>query len=168
MRKKNSTLEFGRERNEFLLRSFRESIAAQSKISIDNAFRQATEKPAPRFWVSEVRAANVIGKMLAGDDPTADYHERFWKSELLDFVILQQDAFDAIDANCPIERQKMMYNMVLDICRHDFPFTDFEECSQFFKGLINLFRQMNYSEWGSEKFEDYKRQIAEYVQEKAK
>lgn len=72
MRNKNSTLEFGRERNEFLLRSFRESIAAQSRISIDNAFRQATEKPAPRFWVSEVRAANVIGKMLAGDDPTAD------------------------------------------------------------------------------------------------
>lgn len=72
MRKKNSTLEFGRERNRFLLRSFRESIAAQSKISLDNAFRQASEKPAPRFWVSEVRASNVIGRMLAGDDPTAD------------------------------------------------------------------------------------------------
>ena len=37
-----------------------------------------------------------------------EYHERFWKSELIDFVILQQDAFDEIDANCPIERQKMM------------------------------------------------------------
>ena len=36
--------------------------------------------------------------------------------------------------------------MVLDICRKDFAFADFEECSQFFKGLINLFRQMNYSQ----------------------
>ena len=97
-----------------------------------------------------------------------EYHERFWKSELLDFVILQQDAFDDIDANCPIERQKMMYEMVLDICRKDFGFADFEQCSQFFKGLINLFRQMNYSEWKSEKFENYRKQIVEYVSEQSK
>ena len=65
-------------------------------------------------------------------------------------------------------RQKMMYKMVLDICRKDFAFADFEECSQFFKGLINLFRQMNYSEWQSEKFEGYRKQIEEYVSEKIK
>ena len=95
-----------------------------------------------------------------------EYHERFWKSELIDFVILQQDAFDAIDANCPIERQKMMYELVIGICRMDFEFADFEQCSQFFKGLINLFRQMNYSEWQSEKFHDYKRQVEQYVNDK--
>ena len=78
-------------------------------------------------------------------------------------MILQQDAFDDIDANCPIERQKTMYGMVIDICRRDFGFTDFERCAQFFKGLINLFRQMNYSEWRSEKFEGYERQIADYL-----
>ncbi|MBQ8554116.1 MAG: V-type ATP synthase subunit A, partial [Alistipes sp.] len=83
--------------------------------------------------------------------------------ELLDFVILQQDAFDSIDANCPIERQKMMYEMVLDVCHKSFSFTDFEACSRYFKGLINLFRQMNYSEWQSDKFFDYKRQIEETV-----
>jgi len=58
--------------------------------------------------------------------------------------------------------------MVLAICRRDFGFTDFEECSQFFKGLINLFRQMNYSEWKSAKFEEYRKQIEQYVSEKSK
>ncbi len=129
-------------------------------------------------WVDMVYAGKTIvqrGKeandqinILGDDGVPVDYHERFWKSELIDFVILQQDAFDEIDANCPMERQKMMYKMVIDICRIDFPFTDFEECSKFFKGLINLFRQMNYTEWQSEKFEQYKRQIAEYVSEKTK
>ena len=124
-------------------------------------------------WVSEVYEGKTIvqrGKEandqinILGDDgvPVA-YHERFWKSELIDFVILQQDAFDDIDANCPIERQKMMYEMVLDVCHKSFDFGDFESCSKFFKGLINLFRQMNYSEWQSEKFFDYKRQIEETV-----
>ena len=124
-------------------------------------------------WVDAVYAGKTIvqrGKeandqinILGDDGVPVEYHERFWKSELIDFVILQQDAFDAIDANCPMERQKMMYEMVIGICRRDFGFADFEECSQFFKGLINLFRQMNYSEWGSEKFEDYKRQIEAYL-----
>ena len=129
-------------------------------------------------WVDNVYAGKTLvqrGKeandqinILGDDGVPVEYHERFWKSELIDFVILQQDAFDDIDANCPLERQKMMYKMVLDICRKDFAFADFEECSQFFKGLINLFRQMNYSEWKSEKFEDYRKQIEQYVSEKTK
>ena len=129
-------------------------------------------------WVDRVYAGKTIvqrGKeandqinILGDDGVPVEYHERFWKSELIDFVILQQDAFDDIDANCPIERQKMMYEMVLDVCRKSFGFADFEECSQFFKGLINLFRQMNYSEWKSAKFEDYRKQIEAYVDAKMK
>ena len=127
-------------------------------------------------WVAAVYAGKTIvqrGKeandqinILGDDGVPVEYHERFWKSELIDFVILQQDAFDDIDANCPIERQKMMYKLVLDICRKDFGFADFEECSQFFKGLINLCRQMNYTEWQSEKFNDYLKQIEQYVSAK--
>lgn len=118
--------------------------------------------------VQRGKEANDQINILGDDGVPVEYHERFWKSELIDFVILQQDAFDAIDANCPMERQRMMYKMVLSICDRDFGFTDFEQCSQFFKGLINLFRQMNYSEWKSEKFEDYRRQIEQYVGETTK
>jgi len=117
--------------------------------------------------VQRGKEANDQINILGDDGVPTEYHERFWKSELIDFVILQQDAFDAIDANCPTERQKMMYNMVLDICRKQFDFADFEECSQYFKSLINLFRQMNYSEWQSEQFEDYRRQIEKFVNEKS-
>ena len=116
--------------------------------------------------VQRGKEANDQINILGDDGVPVEYHERFWKSELIDFVILQQDAFDEIDANCPIERQKMMYEMVLDICDREFGFTGFEECASFFKGLINLFRQMNYSEWKSEKFEDYRRQIEKTVSEK--
>ena len=139
--------------------------------------REYLDEHIEKDWVDLVYAGKTIvqrGKeandqinILGDDGVPVEYHERFWKSELLDFVILQQDAFDDIDANCPIERQKMMYEMVLGICRRDFGFADFERCAQFFKGLINLFRQMNYSEWKSEKFEQYRQQIEQYVDEKA-
>ena len=113
--------------------------------------------------VQRGKEANDQINILGDDGVPLEYHERFWKSELLDFVILQQDAFDDIDANCPIERQKMMYEMVLDVCHKSFEFTDFEACSRFFKGLINLFRQMNYSEWKSDKFYEYKSQIEQVL-----
>ena len=118
--------------------------------------------------VQRGKEANDQINILGDDGVPVEYHERFWKSELVDFVILQQDAFDEIDANCPLERQKMMYEMVLDVCHRNFGFNDFEECSQFFKSLINLFRQMNYSEWKSDKFYDYKSQIEKLVNDKAK
>jgi len=126
-------------------------------------------------WVDSVYAGKTLvqrGKeandqinILGDDGVPVEYHERFWKSELIDFVILQQDAFDEIDANCPLERQKMMYELVLDICRREFRFADFERCAAFFKTLINLFRQMNYSEWQSEKFAEYRSQIESLVNE---
>ena len=83
----------------------------------------------------------------------------FWKSELVDFIILQQDAFDDIDALCPLERQKYMLELVLDICHKDFDFEDFEACRKFFKELINDLRQMNYSEFKGERFNEYREQI---------
>ena len=121
--------------------------------------REYLDEHIEKDWVDLVYAGKTIvqrGKeandqinILGDDGVPVEYHERFWKSELIDFVILQQDAFDDIDANCPMERQQMMYKMVLGICNQEFAFADFEACSQFFKGLINLFRQMNYSEWKS-------------------
>lgn len=75
MRKPNSIPEFGDQRNRFLLESFRASIAAQSRIAVNNAFKTAAGAPAPRFWVSEARAAAVVGKMLSGEDPTLSMYE---------------------------------------------------------------------------------------------
>ncbi len=116
-------------------------------------------------WVAKVLAAkNYVrrGKEAAeqinilGDDGVPmSYHINFWKSELIDFVILQQDAFDPVDSLCPIERQRFMLDLVLKICEKDFEFDDFEACRAFFKDLINELRQMNYAPWQSEKFQQY-------------
>ena len=114
------------------------------------------------------KAKNIIRKgkdandqinILGDDGVPMSYHELFWKSELVDFVILQQDAFDAIDSVTPMDRQKYMLEFVLSICEQNYKFEDYEQCRNFFKELINLLRQMNYSEFKSEKFENYKQQI---------
>src|SRR5690606_5018127 len=88
---------------------------------------------------------------ILGDDAVpVDYHVKHWKSELLDFIILQQDAFDQVDQNTPIQRQKYMLKKVLEICDFDFEFEGYEEVSLVFKKLINIFKQMNYSGFNSD------------------
>ncbi len=117
--------------------------------------------------VQRGKEANEQINILGDDGVPIEYHDRFWKSELIDFVILQQDAFDSIDCNTPMDRQRFMFNMVLSICDRNFRYEGFEDCSAFFKNLINLFRQMNYSEYRSERFESYRAEIEQLVAEKS-
>ncbi|WP_294081251.1 MULTISPECIES: V-type ATP synthase subunit A [unclassified Proteiniphilum] len=123
--------------------------------------------------VNEAKTRLLRGKEIAeqinilGDDgvPTA-YHITFWKSELIDFIVLQQDAFDDIDSVTPIERQKYILDLVTDICRTDFEFDHFDKVADFFKELINIGRQMNYSEFRSDKFNEYRKQLDELIDRK--
>lgn len=120
-------------------------------------------------WVDKVnKAKNIVlrGKeayeqinILGDDGVPMEYHLRYWKSELVDFIILQQDAFDKIDCSCPIERQKFMLELVLDVCDKNVEFDNFEECVSYYKGLINILRQMNYSEFKSENFYKFLEQL---------
>jgi V/A-type H+-transporting ATPase subunit A len=112
-----------------------------------------------------IRAQEVKEQInILGDDGVpVDYHETFWKGELIDFAILQQDAFDAVDANTSLTRQKAMLDKVLELVRTDFAFDDFNAARDFFKRLINLFKQLNYSDFESDKYRDFERQIAEFI-----
>jgi len=105
---------------------------------------------------------------ILGDDAVpVDYHVQYWKSEVIDNVILQQDAFDKIDQNSPMERQKYMLNMVLEICDAAFDFENFEEVSDFFKKQINQLKQMNYSEFESDKFKEYESELRSNLEERS-
>lgn len=101
--------------------------------------------------------------ILGDDGVPVEYHVTFWKAELIDFVILQQDAFDDIDCNSPLARQKYMLDLVAKICHTGFEFEDFNQVTAFFKGLINVLKQMNYSEFESDDFKKYLAQCEEMI-----
>lgn len=120
-------------------------------------------------WIDKVlKARNITlrGKeaydqinILGDDGVPMEYHLRYWKSELVDFILLQQDAFDEVDCQTPLERQKFMLDLVLDVCDREYNFEKFEECVTYFKNLINIMRQINYSPYKSEQFNNYLQQL---------
>ena len=123
--------------------------------------------------VNEIKTRLQRGKEIAeqinilGDDGVpVEYHVTFWKSELIDFVILQQDAFDEIDAVTPMERQETIVNMVIDICHTEFEFDNFNEVMDYFKKMINVCKQMNYSKFKSPEYDDFVKQLNELIQER--
>ena len=101
--------------------------------------------------------------ILGDDGVPVDYHETFWKSEIIDFVILQQDAFDEVDAVTSLERQEDILNLVTEICEIDFKFDNFQDVVDYFKKMINLCKQMNYSVYKSEQYNDFVGQIREML-----
>ncbi|MFO1471782.1 MAG: V-type ATP synthase subunit A [Turneriella sp.] len=108
--------------------------------------------------------ANDQIAILGDDSVPISYHITLWKGELVDFTILQQDAFDKIDQSTPMERQKYMLNLVAEICNVDFHFAHFEDVGTFFKKLINLAKQMNYSEFGDASFKKYEAELRSAVE----
>lgn len=153
-------------------------IDSYSKYLEYPEIREFLDEKIEKGWADMVaKAKNIIRQgrdaaeqinILGDDGVPMSYHETFWKSELLDFVFLQQDAFDAVDSLCPLERQKYMLNLILDICDRKFEFDNFEDCRNFFKEMINDLRQMNYTVFHSEDFEKYNSQLSKLLEENGK
>jgi len=106
--------------------------------------------------------------ILGDDSVPLEYHVIFNKAEVVDFTLLQQDAFDPIDASTPIKRQQYMVNKVLSICTTSFAFDNFEEVGTYFRRIINIFRQMNYQEFLSDRFRELEAQLDAVLQERKK
>ncbi len=151
-------------------------IDSYSKYLEYPEIQEYLERTRKTGWVEMVNEAKtyiIRGKeayeqinILGDDSVPVEYHDRYWKSEMIDFVLLQQDSFDAIDANCSRDRQKYMFEFVMMVCRTAFAHSGFEDCSTFYKNLINNFRQMNYSEFESEKFNGFKAEIEKLIESK--
>ncbi len=127
-------------------------------------------------WVDSVTKAKDIllrGKeardqinILGDDGVPLDYHNRFWKSELVDRIILVQDGFDPVDKSTPMKRQAYMLNLVLKVCDTQLAFDSYEELQPYYTKLINSLRQMNYQPFESAEFKRYESELEAILEER--
>lgn len=122
-------------------------------------------------WVSNVKEMHAL--LVRGDSinqmmqvtgeegvTLADY-VTYQKSYLLDMVYLQQDAFDDVDAACPLKRQKENFELVVSLIRQQYRFADKEEVRDYFMKLTGLFKNMHYAHFESPEYNSYMSRIQE-------
>ncbi len=140
--------------------------------------KEYLDEKVEKGWVEKIiEAKNIVRRgremkdqidILGDDGVPMSYHIAFWKSEMIDFAFLQQDAFDQVDALCPIERQKYILNTIMDICAREFDFDDYQKCREYFKKLINQLKQINYCVFGSEEFKANEHELHKLLENNGK
>jgi V/A-type H+-transporting ATPase subunit A len=115
-----------------------------------------------------LRRGNDVGQMMkvVGEEGTSmDDFVLYLKSEFLDAVYLQQDAYNKIDEACPGERQEYVFQKVYQILKTQVTFKDKDTARTFFLKLTQTAKDWNRVEFKSKEFEELEANILNAVAE---
>jgi V/A-type H+-transporting ATPase subunit A len=107
-------------------------------------------------------------KVVGEEGTSTEDYVIYLKGELIDSVYFQQNSFDAVDASVSPERQKYSFDLLLKIMATRFSFPDKNEARSWFNRLRQKFLDYNGSEWQSERFKGFEKEIETTVAEQSK
>jgi V/A-type H+-transporting ATPase subunit A len=109
---------------------------------------------------------NEVGQMMTvvGEEGTsiADF-VLYLKSEYLDAVYLQQDAYDAVDGASSGERQRYVFAAISEFLAADLSFSDKGTARKFFHQLTQTTKDWNRAELNTEEFRTLEQRLREMV-----
>ncbi len=111
---------------------------------------------------------NQMMKVVGEEGTSMDDFVVYLKSEYLDSVYLQQDAYNEIDAACSAERQKYVFDRIYKILQTSFGFSDKDSARGFFLKLTQATKDWNRVAFDSDEFKNLESQIFNSVKEVAK
>lgn len=115
-----------------------------------------------------LRKGNEIGQMMkvVGEEGTSlEDFTTYLKGEFLDAVYLQQNAFSDSDSSTPVERQKVMFDMMEKVLETEFEFPEKDVTRKFMLALQQAFIDWNDKPFGSEEFESAKAELLRKIDE---
>jgi len=93
---------------------------------------------------------------------TADFAVAL-KADFFDNCYLQQNAFDDVDGATPAERQRLVFDKVLEVAELDLPLADKAQVRQAMVRATDLFRNWNYAASGSEEYQRWLDEIDQFI-----
>jgi V/A-type H+-transporting ATPase subunit A len=106
-------------------------------------------------------------KVVGEEGTSIDDYVIYLKGEIIDSVYFQQNSFDAVDAAVSPERQKYVFAKLLRIMASKFSFADKNEARTWFNRLRQKFLDYNGSEWKSDRFAGFEKEIDAAVEERS-
>jgi len=118
-----------------------------------------------------LRRGNEVQQMMTvvGEEGTSieDYTTAL-KSDFFDNCLLQQNAFDEVDAATPAERQIFVFNKVLEVLKMEIEFESKNEARETFVEVSDMFRNWNYAASDSDEYQQILQRIDEFIAAKGK
>ena len=114
-----------------------------------------------------LRRGNEVGQMMkvVGEEGTSlEDFTTYLKAEFLDAVYLQQNAFSETDATTPVERQRVMFDMVEKVLGASYSFETKDETRGFFMDLRQTFIDWNDKPFRSEEFNALEKSMSSNVE----
>ena len=131
-------------------------------------YNSVIEQPRVEKARAILRKGSEIGQMMkvVGEEGTSlDDFTTYLKGEFLDAVYLQQNAFSDSDASTPVERQKIMFDIVERVLTSKFEFPEKDATRKFFMDLQQSFIDWNDKPFGSGEFESLKAALNRKIDE---
>ncbi|NLG39388.1 MAG: V-type ATP synthase subunit A [Fibrobacter sp.] len=110
---------------------------------------------------------NQMMKVVGEEGTSMEDFITYLKSEYLDSVYLQQDAYHDIDAACSADRQQYLFDKVYEILKTAMTFKEKENARGFFLKLTQITKDWNRVEFKSKEFKELEEQIFKSVAEVA-
>jgi V/A-type H+-transporting ATPase subunit A len=117
-----------------------------------------------------LRKGSEVGQMMkvVGEEGTSlEDFTTYLKSEFLDAVYLQQNAFSDADASTPVARQKEMFDVVEKALSTDYAFTGKDETRAFMMDLQQAFIDWNDKAFASPEFAAQKSALLAKIEQAA-
>ncbi|GAB6391204.1 MAG: V-type ATP synthase subunit A [Treponematales bacterium] len=106
-------------------------------------------------------------KVVGEEGTSLDDYVIYLKGDFLDAVYFQQNSFDEIDSSVSPERQAHIFEIITNILKLQFTFTDKGEARTWFNRLRQKFLDYNSSLWQSDRFKELEKEIEATVAERA-
>ncbi|MDH3345723.1 MAG: hypothetical protein OEL75_00910, partial [Kiritimatiellaceae bacterium] len=115
-----------------------------------------------------LREGSEVGQMMkvVGEEGTSiEDFIVYLKSEYLDSVYLQQNAFNDVDAATPVARQKYVFSFIFRLLKTKLKFSDQEAARGFFQTLTQSTRDWNQTVFESDEFKKQEEQLDHQIAE---
>lgn len=114
-----------------------------------------------------LREGDEIGKrmeVVGEEGTTIEDMVVYLKAELYDFCYLQQNAFDPVDAYCPLERQIPLFRLINHIFETTFEFPSHDRAREFFLNLQSQIKNLNSIPFETEEYKKAFSAIQEIIE----
>ncbi|WP_029362148.1 V-type ATP synthase subunit A [Borreliella garinii] len=116
-----------------------------------------------RSFLVKGNEINQMMKVVGEEGISSEDFLIYLKSELLDSCYLQQNSFDSVDAAVSSERQNYMFDIVYNILKTNFEFSDKLQARDFMNELRQNLLDMNLSSFKDYKFNKLEQALSELV-----